>query len=112
VFLRGLLFCGIKGSGTMRIVMMLFYLTLIVLGVSFSVLNAQLVDIHLYFQTYSLPISILLIIVFAVGLMWGLVFFAFRYLKLKISYTRLKDQFTLSEKEVKNLRSIPLQDQH
>ena len=96
----------------MRILMVLFYLILIVIGVSFSVLNAQPVEINLYFKSFSLPISILLIIVFAVGLIWGLVFFACRYLKLKISYSRLREQLTLCEKEVKNLRSIPLQDQH
>ena len=96
----------------MRIFMVLFYLLLIVAGVSFSVLNAKAVDINLYYKTISLPISLLLMIVFAVGLVWGLVFFAFRYIRLKMAHTRLKEQLFLSEKEVKNLRSIPLQDQH
>lgn len=96
----------------MRIFMVLFYLLLIVAGVSFSVLNAKMVDINLYYKTFSLPIPLLLVVVFAVGLVWGLVFFLFRYLRLKMAYARLKEQLMLSEKEVKNLRSIPLQDQH
>lgn len=96
----------------MRIVMLLFYLILIVAGVSFSVLNASMVDINLYYRTISLPISLLLIMVFALGLIWGLLYFAFKHLRLKIAYARLKEQLILSEKEVKNLRSIPLQDQH
>ncbi|MCX7116192.1 MAG: LapA family protein [Gammaproteobacteria bacterium] len=96
----------------MRLIMIIVYLLLITLGVSFSVLNAGLVDINLYFKSFSLPMSVLLMIVFSVGLLWGVFFFSFRYFRLKFAYSRLKEQLMLTEKEVKNLRSIPLQDQH
>lgn len=96
----------------MRLVAILFYLLLVILGVSFSVLNANLVEINLYFETVTIPISVLLMIVFAIGLIFGVLFFSFRYLRLKFAYARLKKQLLLTEREVKNLRSIPLQDQH
>lgn len=96
----------------MRVVMLLFYVSLIVLGVSFSVLNAKLVELDLYFRTLTIPLSLLLVTVFAFGMVWGLSFIIFRYLRLKVTFSQLKGQLALSEKEVKNLRSIPIQDQH
>lgn len=96
----------------MRLVIMIFYLILIVLGVSFSFLNATPLTVNLYFKSYTLPLSFLLIGVFTVGLIWGLFFFFMKYVRLKLAYRKLKDQLLLTEKEVKNLRSIPIQDQH
>lgn len=96
----------------MRIVMMIFYVCLILLGVSFSVLNAKLVELDLYFKTLAMPMSLLLVTIFAFGVLWGLSFFVFKYLRLKFTLSQLKAQLALSEKEVKNLRSIPIQDQH
>ncbi len=96
----------------MRIVSMIFYLFLIIIGVSFSVLNAKSLELNLYFQTFSLSIPLLILIAFSAGLLWGLTFFIFRYMRLKMTLTRMKSQLALSEREVKNLRSIPIQDQH
>lgn len=96
----------------MRIVTMIFYLILIIVGVSFSVLNAEWVEVNLYYKMLNLPMSLLLMIVFCLGVVWGWSLFIWRYVKLKVAFARVKDQLNLSEKEIKNLRSIPLQDQH
>lgn len=96
----------------MRVISIIFYLFLLVFGVTFSVLNAKAIELNLYFKTLSLPIPLLLIMVFAFGVGWGLTFFLLKYMRLKMAFTRLKHQLALSEKEVKNLRSIPIQNQH
>lgn len=96
----------------MRLIITLFYVALIITGVAFSVLNSQLVELNLYIRTVSIPVSFLLVLTFVTGLLCGLLFFVWRYVRLKFAYGRLRDQLTMSEKEIKNLRSIPLQDQH
>jgi putative membrane protein len=96
----------------MRIVSIIFYLFLIIISVSFSALNAKSLELNLYFKTLSLSLPLLILIAFAAGLLWGLTFFIFRYMRLKMTLTRIKGQLAMSEREVKNLRSIPIQDQH
>lgn len=96
----------------MRIVMTLFYLVLILVGVSFAALNASSVQVNLYFSLVKMPISVLITIMFGVGLLVGFFLFLCRFWRLKIEHRQLKTQLRLTEKEIKNLRSIPLQDQH
>lgn len=96
----------------MRYFMMGLYLFLIIFGVSFAVLNATTVNVNLYFTTLAMPVSLLILFVLGLGILIGLFCFTLRYLRLKAEYRKLKNQFALTEKEIRNLRSIPLQDQH
>lgn len=96
----------------MRIVMLVIYLVLIILGVSFAALNATAVQVNFYFNTYTMPISVLMTIMLGIGIIIGFVLFIFRYWRLKAECRRMVAQLKLTEKEIKNLRSIPLQDQH
>ncbi len=94
----------------MRLIMMIFYLCLMLLGVSFSALNAGSVTLNLYFKTLSMPISVLMITVFSVGILTGFVVFLGRYWCLKSKYRKTKHQLQMMEREIKNLREIPLKD--
>ena len=94
----------------MRIVISIFYLVLILIGVSFAVLNATSVQINFYFTTVKMPISVLITLMFGVGMVLGFVMFIFKYWRLKAEHRKIKNQLRLTEKEIKNLRSIPLQD--
>ncbi|WP_028387609.1 lipopolysaccharide assembly protein LapA domain-containing protein [Legionella fairfieldensis] len=96
----------------MRLLMMLFYLLLILLGVSFAALNASSVEVNLYFKTITMPISVLMTIMLGIGLLLGFLLFLYRYWRLKVAYLKIKSQLKLTEKEIKNLRAIPLKDQH
>ena len=96
----------------MRLLMMLVYLILILLGVSFAALNASSVQVNFYFKTVSMPISVLMTIMLGVGLVIGILIFLYRYWRLKVDCLKLKSQLKLTEKEIKNLRAIPLKDQH
>ncbi|KTC78676.1 LapA family protein [Legionella cincinnatiensis] len=96
----------------MRILMLVIYILLIVIGVSFAALNATSVDVNFYFETLSMPISVLMTIMLGIGVVIGFILFIVRYWRLKAECHRLKNQLKLTEKEIKNLRSIPLQDQH
>lgn len=96
----------------MRLLMLLFYILLIILGVSFAALNASSVEVNFYLKTISMPISVLMTIMLGVGVFIGFILFIGRYWRLKIECRKISNQLKLTEKEIKNLRSIPLQDQH
>lgn len=92
--------------------MLVTYIVLIIIGVSFAALNASAVQVNFYFTTLSMPISVLMTLMLGVGIFIGFILFIGRYWGLKIAYYKMKNQLKLTEKEIKNLRSIPLQDQH
>ncbi|MFI4918806.1 MAG: LapA family protein [Legionellales bacterium] len=94
----------------MRILMLVTYILLIIIGVSFAALNASSVQVNFYFKTASMPISVLMTIMLGIGIFIGFVLFIFRYWRLKVECRKIKSQLKLTEKEIKNLRSIPLQD--
>jgi len=96
----------------MRIIVTLFYLLLVIIGVSFAALNASSVSVNFYFTNFKMPISVLMTIMLGVGMILGFLLFLWRYLRLKAEHRKIKNQLRLTEKEIKNLRAIPLTDQH
>lgn len=87
-------------------------LTTVVLGVSFAVLNADNVVINLYVGEYNLPLPLLLLITLGIGILMGLLFASIIFFKQKAENYRLRNRVRLVEKEVDNLRSLPLKDTH
>ena len=96
----------------MRLFIWLFYLLLILLGVTFAALNAGTVQLNLYVTTLSIPIAVLITIMFGIGLLLGFLLSLLRYWRLKMELIKIKNQLKISAKEIKNLRDIPLKDQH
>lgn len=96
----------------MRIMTTAFYLVLILFGVSFAALNATSVEVNFYWTKLGMPISVLMTLMLGVGILVGFFLFLCRYWRLKAEYRQIKNQLKLTEKEIKNLRAIPLQDQH
>lgn len=96
----------------MRIFMIIFYIVLIIVGVTFAALNATSVQVNFYFTMLTMPISVLMAIMLGVGMLIGCFLFLCRYWRLKSEHRKIKNQLRLTEKEIKNLRAIPLQDQH
>ncbi|GGI77842.1 LapA family protein [Legionella impletisoli] len=96
----------------MRILMIIVYLIIILFGVSFAVLNAKPVLINFYFTTFQMPISVLITLTLGLGVVIGALLLLSKYWRLKLEHHKLKSQLKLTEKEIKNLRAIPLKDQH
>ncbi len=94
----------------MRLLMLVTYILLIIIGVSFAALNASSVQVNFYFKTVSMPVSVLMTIMLGIGIFIGFILFVCRYWRLKVECRKIKNQLILTEKEIKNLRSIPLQD--
>ena len=94
----------------MRLIMMIFYVCLMLFGVTFAALNAGSIALNLYFKTITLPIAVLIISAFACGIIVGFMIFLGRYLGLRAKHYKVKHQLQVMEKEIKNLRTIPLKD--
>ena len=82
------------------------------LGVAFAALNNAKVTVYYYIGTSSLPLSLLLALVFAAGGIIGLLVGIALLVKAKARAYRLQQRLKLVEKEVENLRAIPIQDKH
>lgn len=96
----------------MRIITYLIMIIIILVGVSFAVLNAQTVQVNLYFATSKLPLSMLLAFTMVIGVCLGLLVSLILYIRLKSTNYRLKRRLKLAEAEVTNLRAIPLKNEH
>ncbi len=94
----------------MRIISYFFLLVIVVFGITFATLNSESVTINYYFDQSSLPLSLLLVLVFALGCLIGMVVGFWLLIKAKIHNYRLRQRLGLAEKEIENLRAIPLQD--
>lgn len=96
----------------MRIIRIIFYAVLLLAGISFAALNAGSVQVNLYVTTLTLPISVLMVIMMGLGLFIGFLFFLARYWQMKLEIKKIQNQLKITEKEIKNLRDIPLKNQH
>lgn len=96
----------------MRILSYIFLLLIILLGACFAMLNSQIVTIHYFVGQHNAPLSLIFVLVFAIGCILGLLVTGTLLIKAKIQIHRLHKRLKLAEKEIENLRAIPLQDKH
>ncbi len=96
----------------MRIFTYILLLAVIVIGVTFAALNHHDVSINYYVGQRVLPLSFLLVISFTAGSLLGLLVGFWLLIKIKIKNYRLNQHLKVAEKEIENLRAIPLQDGH
>lgn len=94
----------------MRIISFFFLIVIVLFGMTFATLNSESVTINYYLGQATLPISLLLVLVFAFGCLIGMVVGFWLVIKAKIHNYRMRQRLSLAEKEIENLRAIPLQD--
>lgn len=94
----------------MQIIRYFFIVLILFLGVSFACLNAEMVNVDLYFTVYHLPLSLLLVLILGLGILVGFFAFEFKYLSLYSKNKQLQNQLKSVEQEVSNLRIIPLKN--
>jgi len=82
----------------------------ILLGLSFALLNAEMVTVNYYVGQSSLPLSLLLVCTLGLGILLGLMFMGLKALSLHATIRRLRARARVAETEIENLRAIPLQE--
>lgn len=96
----------------MRIIKYVLLFGIVLIGVTFAILNPAAVTVNYYLGEKSLPLSLLLVSTFSIGVLFGLIVSFWLVLKVKIKNYHLKQRLKMADKEVQNLRAIPLQDNH
>lgn len=94
----------------MRIFSFIIFLIIIFLGVTFAVMNAQPVDINYYLGTNKLPLSLLLVLVLGIGAFIGWLTGLLLWLRLKGENLRLSHRIKIVEKEINQLRTLPVNE--
>jgi putative membrane protein len=94
-----------------RIISAFFILAIFFFGVTFAALNTESVTINYYFDQSTISLPLLLAIVFASGCLLGIVVGLWLVLKAKLKNYRMRYKLSMAEKEIENLRAIPLKDQ-
>ncbi len=96
----------------MRRVIGLFLLLLVVLlGLSFALLNAGSVELDYYFGSVSMPLSLLVVLVLILGAVLGVLAAMTMMLRRRREISSVRRRLAETEKELNELRRLPLKDQ-
>ena len=89
-----------------------YFLTglILLLGVGFACLNAEMVSVNFYIRTYQLPLSLLLVLIFGFGMLIGLLGLGGSYCRIRKENGQLKSRLKSVEQEVSQLRMMPLKN--
>lgn len=96
----------------MKILYIGFWLALAIIGIVFAALNADSVTLNYHFGQIHLPVSLVVSIALLIGACLGALASLGLVFRTRREMARLKKQAAISEKEVLNLRAIPLRDKH
>ncbi len=95
----------------MLVIKMLSLLCLILLGLSFAVLNSGSVHLNYYFGELDLPFALVTIVILCTGALLGLLSAGFRILRLKRENSKLQRELKLMSREKSESEAIPLDRQ-
>ncbi len=95
-----------------RILTLFFMLVLIVAGILFAVLNAEPVVLNYYFGRQAMPLSLVLVLAMLVGAVLGVLACSGVLVRQRRAIHKWRRAAELAEKEVENLRAIPIRDEH
>jgi uncharacterized membrane protein YciS (DUF1049 family) len=84
----------------MRIIFYVIGFLVIVFGLSFSMMNSDIVTLQYYIGSIDIPLSILLALTFGMGLILGILVMSYYWLKLK------KENLSLNLNSSVNLRPV------
>jgi len=104
--------CHSHGESPMRrIVGLIIGLLIVLLGLSFALLNANPVELEFYVRKFTMPLSLLLVLVLIVGAMLGVLASLSMLVSRRRELSRLRRRLSETEKELDELRRLPLKDQ-
>lgn len=87
-------------------------LVLLLLGIVFAILNADSVTLNYYFGSQQIPLSLVIMLAMLVGAMLGVFASIGVILKSRREMSRLRKAAMIAEKEIANLRAIPIKNTH
>ncbi len=95
-----------------RILTLFAMLIVVVVGILFAVLNADPVVLNYYFGSRAMPLSLVLVLAMLIGAILGVLACSGVLMRQRRTIHKLRRSAELAEKEVENLRAIPIRDEH
>ena len=95
-----------------RLLILVLIFAVILLGVVFHLRNDQLVVLDYLVGSSKFYFSVWLVSAFAIGALLGMISSIPAILKVKREIARLQKRVKVSEKEINNLRVLPMKDPH
>ncbi|OGT33225.1 MAG: hypothetical protein A2W28_00300 [Gammaproteobacteria bacterium RBG_16_51_14] len=93
-----------------RLLKVCFVIVIIFFGLIFHLKNDQLVELNYYVNTVPVSFSLVIVLTLCVGAILGVLASLPALLKLKHENAKLVRQVKMTEKEINNLRVIPVRD--
>ncbi|MCK4950389.1 MAG: LapA family protein [Gammaproteobacteria bacterium] len=96
----------------MRIIGILFFILIAITGIAFAVLNADPVTLNYYLGAAETPLSLALVGALGLGALLGVIASTGVILRMKRELSKLRRERKNTEKEIMNLRNIPIKGSH
>lgn len=96
----------------MRLIRWIGLFLVLILGLSFAVLNAEPVRFNYYLDSWQAPLSLILAAAVALGAIFGALACLGHQLRLKREISKLRKAARLSGTSAANLRALSLEDTH
>ena len=95
-----------------RIIYLILILVVTIFTVTFTLLNSQPVKVNYYFGSYEIDLLVVVVICLVIGAFLGIMAALGKVFSLKQEMSRKEKKIKITEKELENLRSLPLKDEH
>ncbi|HEY5603308.1 MAG TPA: LapA family protein [Gammaproteobacteria bacterium] len=95
-----------------RIVNLVLILIVTLVTVTFTLLNSQPVRISYYFGNYEIDLLVVIVMALVLGAVLGITAVLGKLFSMKQQMLRKEKKIRIAEKELENLRSLPLKDDH
>lgn len=95
-----------------KLIYTVLVLIIILIGVIFAMLNAQSVQLNYYFGVQQLPLSLAIVLSMLIGAILGVLASIKLILHSRREVARLRKSAQIAEKEIANLRAIPIKNTH
>ena len=96
----------------LRLIYSVLTLLVVIFGIVFAVLNADGVQLNYYLGSIELPLSLVIVFAIIVGALLGIFASLSFIIGSKRNSAKLKRSVEVAEKEIVNLRNIPIKDEH
>jgi len=96
----------------MRYINLIFWIIIVLLGISFVVLNSRSVLVNYYIGEVNAYLPLLLLIEIIIGAIIGVLAMLPSVIRHKNALRKCRQKVKRLEQEVKNLRDIPIKDNH
>ncbi len=94
----------------MKFIKIFFALTIILLSVGLSLLNPEIIEINYILGSAQLPVSVLLILAFGLGLLVGCLLLLLAIGRVKLQLGRSERALKLAKQELEKLRIMPIKN--